>query len=163
MVQVESTRYLPLLRVLSQHGVEFIVVGGLAGVLQGAPIVTADLDLVHRRTPENVKRLLAALGEVDAVYRVDPRRLRPTDAHLLGPGHALLSTRFSDLDVLGTIFADTAYEDLLADAIEMELGDVTIRVLGLERLIQSKEFTGRPKDLAALPALRAALSLSRKG
>ena len=46
--------------------------------------------------------------------------------------------------------------------VEMELGDVTIRVLRLDRLIQAKEFAGRPKDLAALPALRAALDLSRK-
>jgi hypothetical protein len=159
---VESTRFLALLRVLAAHQVEFILVGGLAAVLHGAPIVTADLDIVHRRTPENVRRLLAALAELDAVYRLDARRLRPTESHLLGPGHALLSTRLSDLDVLGTIFADTPFEDLVADSVEMELGDVTIRVLSMERLIESKEFTGRPKDLAALPALRAALNLSRK-
>jgi hypothetical protein len=159
---VESTRYLPLLRVLTAHGVEFILVGGLAAVLQGAPIITGDLDIVHRRTPENVNRLLAALAELDAIYRLDPRRLRPKDSHLLGPGHALLATRFADLDVLGTIFADTPYDDLIQDTVEMELDDVTIRVLRLERLIQAKEFAGRPKDLAVLPALRAALSLSRK-
>jgi hypothetical protein len=97
------------------------------------------------------------------VYRLDPRRLRPADAHLRGPGHALLSTRFADLDVLGTIFADTSYEGLIADTIEMELADVVVCVLTLERLIEAKEFTGRPKDLAALPALRAALALGRKG
>jgi hypothetical protein len=159
---VESTKYLPLLRVLSAHGVEFILVGGMAAVLQGAPIVTGDLDVVHRRTPDNVKRLLAALSELDAIFRHDPRRLRPNESHLLGPGHSLLATRFTDLDVLGTIFADTPYEDLLGDSIEVELGDVTIRVLGLERLIQAKEFANRPKDLAVLPALRATLSLSQK-
>ena len=159
---MESTKYLPLLRVLQTNQVEFVLVGGLAAVLQGAPIVTGDLDVVHRRTPENVRRLLAALAELDAVYRLDPRKLRPTESHLLGPGHALLTTRFADLDVLGTIFADTPYEDLIADAIEVELADVTIRVLHLARLIQAKEFAARPKDLAVLPALRAALALSRK-
>jgi hypothetical protein len=159
---VESTRYLPLIRVLAAHNVEYILVGGLAAVLQGAPIITGDLDIVHRRTPENVSRLLLALKELDCSYRLDSRRLRPTDAHLLGPGHALLTTKFCDLDILGTIFADTSYEELARDAIDVELGDVTIRVLRLERLIQAKEFTGRPKDLAALPALRAALALSKK-
>ena len=159
---MESTRYLPLLRVLCTHNVEFILVGGLAAVLQGAPIITGDLDIVHRRTPENASRLMAALANLDAVYRLDPRRLRPTVSHLLGPGHALLATRFSDLDVLGTIFADTPYEGLLSDTIEIELDDVTIRVLRLERLIQAKEFAGRPKDLAVLPALRAALALNQK-
>jgi len=159
---VESARYLPLLRVLAEHEVEFILVGGLAAVLQGAPIVTGDLDIVHRRTPENVARLLAALAELEAVYRIDPRRLKPTDAHLSGPGHALLSTKFCDLDVLGTIFVDTRYEGLTDDVLELELGDITIQVLGLERLIQSKEHTGRGKDLAVLPALRATLAQTKK-
>jgi hypothetical protein len=159
---MESARYLPLLRVLVAHDVEFVLVGGLAAVLQGAPIVTGDLDIVHRRTPENVAKLLAALRELEAVYRIDPRRLAPTEAHLSGPGHALLSTKFCDLDVLGTIFADTSYEGLRDDALEFELGDVTVQVLGLERLIQSKEYTARGKDLAALPALRATLAQSKK-
>jgi hypothetical protein len=159
---MESAKYLPLLRVLAAHDVEFILVGGLAAVLQGAPIVTGDLDIVHRRTPENVARLLAALRELDAVYRIDPRRLKPTEAHLSGPGHALLSTKFCDLDVLGTIFADTSYDGLRDDAVEFELGDVTVQVLGLERLIQSKEYAGRGKDLAVLPALRATLAQSKK-
>jgi hypothetical protein len=157
---MESARYLPLLRVLADHEVEFILVGGLAAVLQGAPIVTGDLDIVHRRTPENVAKLLSALGELEAVYRID--RLKPTAAHLSGPGHALLSTKFCDLDVLGTIFADTDYEGLRDDALEVELADVTIEVLSLERLIQSKEYARRGKDLAVLPALRAALEQCKK-
>lgn len=47
-------------------------------MLQGAPIVTIDLDIIHRRTPENVKRLVAPLTELDAVFRHAPRRLRST-------------------------------------------------------------------------------------
>src|SRR5688572_24435395 len=148
---MESARYLPLLRILAAYEVEFVLVGGLAAVLQGAPIVTGDLDIVHRRTPENIAKLLSALEELEAVYRIDPRRLKPTSAHLSGPGHALLSTKFCDLDVLGTIFADTDYEGLKDDALQLELGDVTIEVLSLERLIQSKEYTRRGKDLAVLP------------
>jgi hypothetical protein len=159
---MESGRYLPLLRVLVAHDVEFVLVGGLAAVLQGAPIVTGDLDIVHRRTPENVAKLLAALRELEAVYRIDPRRLQPTEAHLMGPGHALLSTKFCDLDVLGTIFADTSYEGLKDDALELELGEITVLVLELERLIESKEYAGRGKDLAVLPALRATLVQRKK-
>jgi hypothetical protein len=148
--------------VLAAHEVEFILVGGLAAVLQGAPIVTGDLDIVHRRTPDNVRKLLAALSELEAVYRIDPRRLEPTEAHLVGPGHALLSTKFCDLDVLGTIFAETSYDGLTDDVLELELGDISIQVLSLERLIESKEYAGRGKDLAVLPALRATLAQTRK-
>lgn len=62
---------------LVAEGVEFVVIGGMAGVLHGAPIATKDLDIVHRRTPENIARLLGVLRDIDAVKRADSRRLRP--------------------------------------------------------------------------------------
>jgi len=58
-----------LLRALLDGGVELIVVGGVAAVLHGAPTTTRDLDIVHRRTPENIERLLAVLGALDATVR----------------------------------------------------------------------------------------------
>ena len=60
-----------LLAELCDAGIEFIVVGGTAAVLQGAPISTNDLDIVHRRTPENVARLLEVLLHLDATMRYD--------------------------------------------------------------------------------------------
>jgi hypothetical protein len=80
-----------ILRVLVENEVEFIVVGMTAGILQGAPVTTLDLDVVHRRSPENVARRLRVLAGLDAVYRHDPRKLRPQESHLLGPGHQLLA------------------------------------------------------------------------
>ena len=53
--------------------------------------------------------------EIDAVYRHDPRQLRPKDSHLTSPGHQLLTTTYGDLDYLGTIDDDQTYEDLLAE------------------------------------------------
>ena len=78
-------------------GVEAIVVGMAAAVIQGAPTMTWDLDVVHRRTPDNVQRLLGVLNDIDAVARGDARRLKPNASHLLGPGHILLETRFGTL------------------------------------------------------------------
>ncbi|MBI4814818.1 MAG: hypothetical protein HY791_01090 [Deltaproteobacteria bacterium] len=146
-----------LLRVLEAHEVEFIVVGGVSAVLNGAPISTIDLDIVHRRTPENVRRLVAALGELNAVFRSDPRGLRPTEAALMGLGHQLLTTKFGVLDVLGSVEAGTTYEDLLPDTYVLDLDDSQVRTLTLRRLILTKERVGRPKDLAVLPILRATL------
>jgi hypothetical protein len=129
-----------------------------AGILQGAPVTTLDLDVVHRRSPENVARLLRVLAGLDAVYRHDPRRLRPQESHLLGPGHQLLTTRLGDLDCLGAIGEGVGYEELLARTVEMDLsGGTTIHVLSLPALIEAKERAGRPNDLAALPLLRATL------
>ena len=81
-----------ILRLLARSEVEFIVVGMTAGVLQGAPATTLDVDVVHRRSPENVARLLGALRQIAAVYRHDARGLGPSESHLMSPGHQLLRT-----------------------------------------------------------------------
>ncbi len=151
-------RFAEILRLLAENDVEFIVVGMAAGILHGAPVTTVDLDLVHRRSPENVARLLRVLSELDATYRHDPRGLRPAESHLVGPGHQLLATRLGDLDCLGTIDQDRGYEELLGQTVEMKLtGGRVVRVLSLPALIEAKERSGRPKDLAVLPVLRATL------
>ena len=61
-----------LLARLAASGAEFVLVGALAAVAQGAPLTTLDVDVVHRRDPENVDRLLAFLAEVDARHRGRP-------------------------------------------------------------------------------------------
>jgi hypothetical protein len=158
-----SARSDEILEHLATHEVDFIVVDMTAGILHGAPVTTVDVDVVHRRTPENVARLLAALEALDAVYRHDARQFKPTASHLSGPGHQLLATRLGDLDCLGTIDEDRAYEDLLEPSEEMSLASGrTIRVLSLVALIDAKERSGRPKDLAALPVLRATLDERRR-
>ena len=132
--------------------------GMAAAVLQGAPLLTEDIDVVHRRTPENVARLLRVLSDLDAVYRTDQRRLRPTASHLMGPRHQLLQTRRGDLDCLGAIDGDRAYDDLLPHTIEIEIAEgLRCRAVTLEHLIAIKRRAARPKDLAVIPALEATL------
>jgi hypothetical protein len=145
--------------------VDFIVVGGVAAVLNGAPLTTFDLDVVHSRTPENLARLLAALLELHAYYR-EPgdRRLAPRIPFLEGAGHSLLHTDAGQLDVLGTIGSDEGYNELLPHCLEIEVADVgRIRVLDLPTLIRVKEHAARPKDIAVLPLLRATLQEHQKG
>jgi hypothetical protein len=155
---MQSARYVEILRLLARNEVEFLVVGMTAGVLQGAPLTTVDLDIVHRRSPENVGRLLSVLREIDAIYRHDPRNLRPQESHLASAGHQLLRTTFGDLDCLGTIGDGKTYEMLIGSTVEMPVADdLTVRVLTLPALIAEKEHAGRPKDLAVLPVLRATL------
>lgn len=158
-----AARFAEILEHLAALEVEFVVVGMTAGILHGAPVTTVDVDIVHRRTSDNVFRLLRALEGLDALYRHDPRKLRPDESHLRGPGHQLLSTTLGDLDCLGTIDEDCGYDDLLKDSDEMTLSSGrTVRVLGLSALIDAKERSGRPKDLAALPVLRATLDELKK-
>jgi hypothetical protein len=156
---MDRARYAEVLRRLAAGEVEFVVVGMMAGVLRGAPVMTADLDVVHRRTHQNVARLLEVLAGLDAVYRHDPRRLRPAESHLMSPGHQLLATTHGDVDCLGTVGEGQTYEDLLSRAPALGLGEgVSVHVIDLPTLIELKEKAGRPKDLAALPVLRATLA-----
>jgi len=78
-----------ILKTLADASVDFIVVGGVAGVLQGAPIHTKDLDILYSLDPENQARLLGALQKLGAVFRDDPRHLEPNLSHLASRGHKL--------------------------------------------------------------------------
>jgi hypothetical protein len=152
-----------MLRTLTDHQVEFIVVGGVSAVLQGAPVTTFDLDIVHRRSPENLSRLVTALQGIDAHYREHKtQKLRPTESRLDSPGHHLLLTKYGSIDVLGTIGVDLSYQDLLAHTVEMRTIDMTLRLLSLDKLIELKEQAGRDKDKAVLPILRRTLEEKRK-
>ena len=124
-----------------------------------------DLDLVHSTRQENVKRLLAALAELDAYYRIEPeKRLKPLAPHLPSPGRQRLTTRFGPLDLLGSIGRSRRYEDLLPESEEMDLGEgVRTRVLKLEALIAVKKGTARDRDLAVLPLLERTLEERRRG
>lgn len=148
-----------MLRLLSEHGVEFIVVGGVCAVLHGAPIATMDLDVVHSREPENVQRLLRALRDMDARYRSQPdKKLRPTESHLRSRGHSLLLTRFGPLDILSEIGAGSGYDELLPHTVEVPLsGQLTVRILDLTTLVRMKEEAGGEKDQVVLPILRRLL------
>lgn len=156
--------FLSLLRALHDAEVEFVLVGGLAAVLHGAPIHTYDVDVVFARNAANIGRLLAALESLDAIYRIQPeRRLRPSASHLAWPGHQNLITRFGPLDLLGTIGGDLGYEELRPHFVEMEIGEgVRVQVLNFEKLIAIKEQLGGEKDRTVLPVLRRTLEEKRK-
>jgi predicted nucleotidyltransferase len=146
--------FLEILRILSNHKVDFIVVGGVCAVLHGAPLATFDIDVVHSRDSDNIERLLSALEELKAYYRDSPgRHLHPQLSHLASPGHQLLLTRFGPLDILGTIGSGLSYRDLTADTVAVRLDDMEVRMLTLESLIAAKRATGRDKDKAVLALL----------
>src|SRR5471030_2767108 len=68
----EAVPYRPdkLLEVLERHGVDYVVIGGLAAELRGSPYATRDVDVTPARTKANFTKLAAALRELDAKLRV---------------------------------------------------------------------------------------------
>lgn len=156
--------FLEVLRALSKHGVDFILVGGVAAAVQGAPIMTFDVDVLYATDASNLTRLLAAIEDLEGYYRVQPeRRLKPQLSHLASAGHNLLATRFGPLDLLGSVGNSHTFPDLLPRTIEIVVGEgINIRVLELETLIAVKEETAGDKDRASLPILRRTLEESRR-
>jgi predicted nucleotidyltransferase len=159
------TDFAAMLRLLAQSGVEFILVGGAAAAAHGSIRLTQDLDIVYRRTPENLQRLVTALGGHRPYLRGAPPGLpfRWDVATLRRGLNFTLTTALGDLDLLGEITGGGPYEQLLPHCVQLELFGVTVQCLGLERLIHVKRAAGRPKDLEALAELQALLEEHERG
>ena len=144
---------------LAEHGVEYVLIGGLAAVIHGSPTFTGDADICPARTPSNLDRLAAALRALDARIRnVDvPQGAEFTcDATFLARMTVVtLVTEFGILDISFEPAGTHGYPDLLPRAITYSLGGVQVPVAALRDVIRSKEGANRMKDRAALPVLYA--------
>jgi predicted nucleotidyltransferase len=159
------TDFKALLRVLSEGGVEFILVGGVAATVHGSARLTLDVDVVYRRTSDNLERLVLALTPYRPYLRGAPPGLPfRWDAATLRRGlNFTLTTDIGDLDLLGEIVGGGAYDQLLVDTTEIRVFGVACRCLNLERLIAVKRAAGRPKDLEAIAELEAIREERRAG
>lgn len=149
-----------ILTILNRHAVRYVVIGGMAGILHGSGLTTADLDITPALDDANLKNLSAALEELRAELRVTnaPPVPFPRDPEFLRQMTTVtLTTRLGDLDVC---FRPTApgrddgytFEDLARNAVLIEL-DEPVPVASLDDVIASKEASGRPKDLSTLGVL----------
>src|SRR5450432_486067 len=129
-----------VLEALTQAGVEFIVVGGVSAVLQGVPVVTQDLDLCYRRTPENVRRLASALRSLHPKLRGLPEGIpNVVDERTLQMGtNFTLDLDGEDLDLRAEMSGIGGYDDVVAGVLELEVDGRHVKVLSLERLIATK-------------------------
>jgi len=160
---VESPDLSTLLERLLSADIELVLVGGLAAVVQGAPITTFDVDIVHRRTEQNVDRLIAFLTGAGARYRNRPGPpLAPSRSALLGPGHSLFMTDLGPLDVLGAIEGGADYDQLLPLSLPIKVAGRSLFVLSLETIVGFKRASSDPKDKLRLPVLEAVLRRQKK-
>lgn len=146
-----------LLATLCNAQVEFILVGGLAATVHGSSRLTQDLDIVYRRTTDNLDRLVRALGPHAPYLRGAPRGLpfQWSTATLQRGLNFTLTTTLGDIDVLGEIVGGGGYEALSSHTIEIELFGYRCRCLDLPTLIRTKRAAGRPRDLEAVAELEA--------
>ena len=153
-----------MLRLLHAHRVQFLVVGGIAARLRGAPILTQDVDITPAPDQANLERLAGALKGLDARLRTatEPDGVPfPFAPGLLENATVwTLTTKHGDLDLVVSPAGTDGYRDLIRDADELNVAtepDLLVQVASLADVIRSKEAAGREKDRAALPLLRRTL------
>ena len=146
-----------LLVSLAGHEVAFIIVGGAAAIAHGSARLTQDLDIVYKRSPENLDRLVAALTSHKPYLRGVTRGLPFVwDSTTLARGlNFTLITSLGEIDLFGEIPGGGAYDDLEAGAIELQLFGTHCLCLSLPQLIRTKRAAGRSKDLETLAELAA--------
>jgi hypothetical protein len=144
-----SENELKLLASLVRHRVRFMIVGLSAAALQGAPVVTEDVDLWFEDLSD--PKLSLALRAVGAAY-LPPFDLNPP--MLGGPGS-------EPFDVVLTMSGLEDFAKEAKHALSVRLGTVRLKVLPLERILASKTAANRPKDKLVVPVLRNTLRTLR--
>jgi hypothetical protein len=164
----EAIPYRPgeLLEVLERHGVQYVVIGGLAAELRGSPYITRDVDVTPSRDRANLRKLAAALRELNAQLRVpgvDEPVEFPLDEHSFDWGTTwTFVTDHGYLDVSLVPDGTQGYDDLRRGATREQITEtLQVDVASLADVIRSKEAAGREKDRAVLPILRQVLERSR--
>ncbi len=148
---------LDLLKILTSHNVDFVVVGGVAGVLHGSRLVTQDVDVCAPLALDNLTRILASLTGLNPRFRVghENRPLPADPATLLGYKNLYLTTDLGQLDILSEITGIGSYEAVASHTITVDLAGTSCRVLDLDTLIHAKRALNLPKDRQAIVELEA--------
>jgi len=154
-----------ILAVLDRRGVRYVLIGGLAAILHGAPHVTTDVDVVPQESRDNLDRLSAALKELHARIRVAGEEAGvPFDHSAKSLGRVRIWNLVTDqgnLDITFVPSGTSGYDDLARDAEEMTVRGISVPVASLADVIRSKEAAGRERDRAVLPTLRRVLEANR--
>lgn len=150
------TDFNALLRILTENNVEFIIVGGAAATALGSARLTFDLDIVYKRSRENIERIVSALQPITPYLRGAPPGLPFSwDVQTVERGlNFTLITTLGPLDILGEITGGGSYDQLRPESITVEIAGTECLCLNLEQLIQVKRAAGRPKDLEVIAELQ---------
>jgi predicted nucleotidyltransferase len=146
-----------LLSRLKEQKVEFVIIGGVCGVLHGASLVTLDLDICCRFSRENLRCIEAAVKDLHPRHRLTANKL-PFELtnHLCDTlKNIYLNTDLGILDCLSEIAGVGKYEEVLKQSVPHSMSFGEFRMLNLNALIASKSAVGREKDLSAIKLLQA--------
>jgi hypothetical protein len=154
-----------LVHALIEGNVDFVIIGGVAVVLQAMPRFTKDLDICYSTAQDN----LDALGGVLVALKARPRGI-PEEVPFVPDGHTLrqtqivcLTTPVGDIDLLVSPEGAPTYKTLRRRADIMDLGCHNVRIASIEDMLAMKRAAGRPQDLTDIESLEAARRRLRLG
>ncbi len=143
-----------LFRVLDEHGVDYLVIGGVAAQVHGRRRTTKDLDITPAPELDNFTRLTAALVALDAhPAEVGPGAPTPTAEQLrIAPVVPPLITRHGELHILNDVPGATVYAEMRTRALSTDLDGITTYIVSVDDLIRMKQAVGRQSDLEDIEA-----------
>lgn len=145
-----------ILRALTEHEVDYVLVGGLAVQTHGHVRTTIDVDIFPKPDRDNLARLATALNALGArVLNPDSEGVAIDAATLPRATLWQFSTRHGAIDVLHDAPGAPAYTQLRERALVVQLDDLKVPVVGRDDLIGMKRASGRPTDLEDVAALTA--------
>ena len=159
-----SLKLRTLFEVLERNAVDFIVIGGVAGIVHGSAYPTYDFDLLYSRDEKNLERMAAVLVELHVTLRNAPSDLPfQIDARTLAAGsNFTFDSNVGAFDILGHADGMRDYETMRADSVREELWGVPVRVASIDDLIRMKRAAGRPKDKSMAEELTALVEDQRR-
>ena len=152
-----SSNFLNLLERLVRAGVDFVIIGGFAGVVHGCTYVTQDIDICCDFSPVNLLALQRAISDLHPVHRMTPKRkkLQLTEQTCGQFKNLYLDTDIGQLDCLSFIDGLGDYSQVKRESELIEVEEMKVRVLSLDALIKSKKSMSRPRDKEAVLQLEA--------
>ena len=137
--------------------VEFVLVGGFAAVAHGVSLVTQDVDVCCRFTPQNLRAIEAAVTDLHPVHRMTPQKLPfvLTDDLCASLKNIYLNTDLGPLDCLSSVLGVGDFDEVKGRSIELPLPIGICPVLDIDGLIAAKAATNRTHDRMTILQLKA--------
>ncbi len=153
-----------LVEALDRHTVDYVVIGGIAGIVHGSAYPTYDFDVLYARDQGNLERMAAALSDLGVTLRGAPEDLPfQLDAKTLAMGsNFTFRSEYGHFDILGDAAGMRSYEAIRADSKLDEAYGIPIRVASIDDLIRMKRAAGRPKDKLMAEELIAIAEAQRR-
>jgi hypothetical protein len=156
--------FITLLERLSNADVDFVIIGGFAGIVHGCTYVTQDIDICCDFSPTNLLALQKAVSNLHPVHRMTPKRkkLELTEKNCRQLKNLYLDTDIGQLDCVSFIDGLGDYQKVRRASELIEVRNTKLRVLSLNALIKAKKAMNRPRDKEALLQLEAIKKLKNQ-